>query len=285
MNKVRVFNEDRTKLLYQFTMDEETERDLFERILLLGLDNKKTKEDTMNRYFNLIDQIKDEPFFEDPIITPNYKSSLVRTKAFLIAELKQRLKYTKLSKKDKIVVFETIAELKEKLSSMKATKDEIRLLLISIVLCTSMLSLIKIKESMDYTSTHQNMRNTYISMTKDKILDNNIAEEVVVGRKGDLRLKKNTDFSNITDKDITPLEVFGFVSFIRSTYDDVNVQNAFIDSYIKVQTYNNGKNYYTSWQEYLELNNFENEKDFIYYCYNTRDEKNNPRIRHLSCKE
>lgn len=255
--EVRVFNDNKTKLLYTFTMNKEIEEELFEKMVFLGLDSPKTKEDTLNRYFDLIAKSKENYVIEeDPSFKINDKSSLVRAKTLLIAELKQRLKYKKL------------------------TKVDARLLVLSILLCAEMLALYKVKESIDITNSHQDMRQEYITMTKTKLLDKGIAEEVIIGHKGDPVLREDTDYSNMTYGDVTPLEVFGFISFVEDMYEDVNTQNAFINSYIQNQTYNNGNDHYQSFDEYLKINGFDSEKDFIEYCYNSDNDISIIRTRH-----
>ena len=241
----RVFGQNR-KLLYTFEMNEETERDLFEKMFFLGLDSPKTKEDTMDRYFDLVRQTT----MEFPSIKLNDKSMYEKTKARFIASMKENIKRTK---------------------NHKLSKEEIILLFLAAALSTGFITLSKIKNSIENTGSNLDARNTAIANITEVLKENNIVEEVVIGKKGDLKIKKDADFSTVTTEDITIEEVFGYISFINDMYDDANVRRNFINSFIQVQTYNNGNNYYIDFNDYLIQNGFNSEKEFYDYCYNNEN--------------
>ena len=156
----RVFGQNR-KLLYTFEMNEETERDLFEKMFFLGLDSPKTKEDTMDRYFDLVRQTT----MEFPSIKLNDKSMYEKTKARFIASMKENIKRTK---------------------NHKLSKEEIILLFLAAALSTGFITLSKIKNSIENTGSNLDARNTAIANITEVLKDNNIVEEVVIGKKGEM---------------------------------------------------------------------------------------------------
>ena len=243
--KYRVFGPN-NNLLYSFEMNEETERDLFEKMFFLGLNTDDTKEDTADRYFDLVRQTT----MDFPSIKLNDKSMLEKTKARFIATMKENLKRAK---------------------NHNLTREEIILLFLAAALSTGFITLSKIKSSIENTGSNIDTRDTAISNITEVLKENDLVEEVVIGKKGDLKIKKDADFSTITSKDITPEEVFGYISFIDSMYDDVNTRRNFINSFIQLQTYNNGSNYYIDFNDYLIQNGFTSEKDFYDYCYNNEN--------------
>jgi len=240
--KFRVFGPNK-EFRYDFEMNEETERDLFERMFFLGLDKSKTKEDTIDRYFDLVRQTT----MEIPIIRLNDKTVYEKTKARFVAEVKEKVKKAK---------------------GHKLTREEIILLFLTAALSTGFITLSNIKTSIENTSNNTTTRREAIEQTTEVLKERDLVEAVIVGKKGDLKIKKDADFSSITSKDITPEEVFGFISFLNDMYDDVNVRRNFLDSFIQCQTYNNGNNYYLDFNDFLYQNGFSNEKDFYDYCYN-----------------
>lgn len=173
-----------------------------------------------------------------------------------------------------------IKPLIDKIKSHKITKTDIKVLSLTILFCIGMISTYKITKDINNLKGRNEITDKLIEKEKDYLLQQGIVVESYTGEKGSVRLIDNPNYNKITTTDITLNEAFNFMLFIQSNYDNLYIQKKLLNNFIEVQTYNNGTMYYLDWNDFLKQNNFNNNKEFIDYCYQNI-EKNKKIVKKL----
>ena len=173
-----------------------------------------------------------------------------------------------------------IKPLIDKIKSHKITKTDIKVLSLTIFFCIGMISTYKITKDINNLKGRNEITDKLIEKEKDYLLQQGIVVESYTGEKGSVRLIDNPNYNKITTTDITLNEAFNFMLFIQSNYDNLYIQKKLLNNFIEVQTYNNGTMYYLDWNDFLKQNNFNNNKEFIDYCYQNI-EKNKKIVKKL----
>lgn len=210
-----------------YLVNDDTDRQLYDSLFMLGIDS-------LEDYFKLLNS------------TVQNKSNLPK------------------KKRKKNVDIITISN---KIKNHKINKIDLKILGITILLSTGIISVGKITRDIRKTRDRNDIRSLIVENETNLLLEQGIAIESYTGEKGNVIVKDNAPYENITDDDITPSEVFNFMIFIQSNYEDPYIQKKLLNDFITNQTYNNGTNYYLDWNDYLKHNNFSNNKEFTDFCY------------------
>ena len=163
--------------------------------------------------------------------------------------------------------YNNVKPLINKIINHKLTKTDVKILILTFLFCTGMISFGKITKDINNTKERKEITTKIIEDEKKYLLDQDIAIQSYTGEKGSVKLIDNADYTEISDKDITLNEAFNFMLFIQSNYDNLYIQKKLLNEFIEVQTYNDGTMYYLDWNDFLKQNNFSCNKEFIDYCY------------------
>lgn len=223
-----------------YVVNNENEIELYNRLLETGIDS-------LDDYFDLIKKT----------VYKDNKSIVKKNKRYI-----------------------NIEPLINRIKNHKITKTDIKVLALTILFCTGIISVGKITKDINDTKEKKEMASKIVKNEKDYLLEKGIIVESAIGKKDSVDIVSNANYKNITSKDITPLEVFNFMLFIQSNYNDLYMQKKLLNDFIQAQTYDNGNKYYLDWNDYLMHNKFDSERDFVDYCYQSID-KNKVLVRKI----
>lgn len=210
-----------------YTVNDESIEKLYDSLVMLGIDS-------LDDYFKLI---------EKTVYTK--KSSNIKRKKINI----------------------DIKPMINTIRNHKITKTDVKVITLAFLFSVGIISFGKITKDINNTKERNEITTKIINEEKDFLLEQGIVMETNIGKKDNVIIVGNPNYSNITVNDITPIEVYNFMLFIQSNYEELYTQKRLLNDFIQAQTYNDGTMYYLDWNDYLKQNNFNNNKEFMDYCY------------------